>query len=541
MSTAAITNRPAVFGPSISLVLASAWPALLLATLCLVPFLNKPFIIDDPHFLEMAQQIVRHPLHPMDFDLCWNTSEDCAKDYLMSPPNPLMGYALVPTVLTGSHEWTAHLTQIAFVWVAVLAMASLVFRLGWDRAHATISALLLVAIPPFLPMASTAMPDTLAATLAVLGIERLAAWKAEHKWSQAVAAALALALAAYARSHLLLLLPLGAFFLLDALDPKQIPVQLRQRWWLWTPIVAGAFLLALIILMARERTPGMEYPAGFRGVSNILPNLRAYLLYFAFPLPLAACWLANRWTIGWRRRIVVVLAVAVLIACIRPHIALSVSCTIIGLAALTDLLLDALRKRDHQAIFFLLWLLIPIPIAYYGHLPIKYLLPCIPALILLCLRLSEGLALQFSRTAAIVLLAASASYSVLILRSDAEFASFGRSAMDGLIRPHVAAGEMVWFPDQFSAYWYAPLDGARLTFPGGPQPKPGDLLVVDLAEGPFPESHFPHRTVVGTISYRYRFGRTMGGGIGLYSNRFGPWLWGFSDSDPVRYELWKID
>ena len=44
---------------SVAAVLACAWPALLLAALCLVPFLNKPFVIDDPHFLMMAQQIVK--------------------------------------------------------------------------------------------------------------------------------------------------------------------------------------------------------------------------------------------------------------------------------------------------------------------------------------------------------------------------------------------------------------------------------------------------------------------------------------------------
>jgi hypothetical protein len=52
------THRPI----SAVTVLACAWPALLLATACLLPFLNKPFLIDDPHFLMMARQIVMHPM-----------------------------------------------------------------------------------------------------------------------------------------------------------------------------------------------------------------------------------------------------------------------------------------------------------------------------------------------------------------------------------------------------------------------------------------------------------------------------------------------
>ena len=56
---------------------------------------------------------------------------------------------------------------------------------------------------------------------------------------------------------------------------------------------------------------------------------------------------------------------------------------------LADLLFEALRKRDHTGLFLMLWILIPLPIVYYVQLPIKYLLPCMPAVILLCFRLME--------------------------------------------------------------------------------------------------------------------------------------------------------
>src|SRR5437762_173128 len=123
-----------------ALVMACAWPALLLATVCLLPFLHKAFLIDDPHFLAMARQIIKHPLHPMDFDICWNITENCTKAYILTPGNALMGYALVPTVLGGASEWMAHLTQLVLAWVAIIAMASLVSRFGWSRTHAMVGA-----------------------------------------------------------------------------------------------------------------------------------------------------------------------------------------------------------------------------------------------------------------------------------------------------------------------------------------------------------------------------------------------------------------
>jgi 4-amino-4-deoxy-L-arabinose transferase-like glycosyltransferase len=528
---------------SAAMVLICAWPALLLATACLLPFLNKPFLIDDPHFLAMAQQIVRHPMHPMDFSECWNLSNDCTKAYLLTPGNALMGYVLVPTVLSGAHEWTAHLTQLVLVWIAIVAMTSLVLRFGWDRAHAIAGALLLVAIAPFLPMASTAMPDILATAVALVAMERLAAWKAEQKWGQGVATTIALGLAGFARPHLALLLPLAAFFLLESTDPKEVLAQIRRGYWLFAPVLAGTVLLLAIIAITREHNLAINPPTAFSGVKYIPNNLRSYLLYFVFPLPLAACWAVNRLKIGrWPLVVTVVAAVPIAYFFLRHHRPLVTSLDFVGFVVLADLLFELLRRRENTGLFLMLWALIPLPIVYYGQLPAKYLLPCMPAVILLCFWLLRVCSARVARAATIALIVASASYSLLILRSDAEFALFGRDSMFRLIEPQVAAGKKVWFGSQFSAYWYAPLAGATLTFPGGPQPRSGDLLVVGLNEGgAMTLARFPHRTLVDAVSHKYRFGRTWGAGIGLYTNLQGYWLWGFGENFGDRYELWRID
>lgn len=524
-------------------VLACAWPALLLATVCLLPYLNKPFLIDDPHFLAMARQITQHPMHPMDFTICWNTNASCTKAYALTPGNALMGYALVPTVLTGAHEWMAHLTQLVLACIAVLAMASLVLRFGMDRWHATAGALLLVAIPPFLPMASTAMPDILATAVALVAMERLAAWKAEQKWSQGAAAAIALGLAGFARSHLALLIPLAAFFLMDSLDPKEVLGQIRRKLWIWTPVFAGCGLLLTIILATREHNLAISPPAVVVGASHIVPNLYAYLAYFVFPLPLGVCWLAYRLKI--KRPGLAFLLFAVVGACLLllGGVLFVVFLAVVGLCVLIDLLFQPLKRGEHMGLFLVLWVLIPLPIIYYSHLPMKYLLPCMPAVILLCLRSIDGVSVKFAKVAAFVLIAASTGYSLLILHADAEFAQFGRDALYRLITPHVAAGQRVWYPGQYWSYWYAPLAGAKLTFPGGPQPEAGDLVVVDVLSdlNTSPIARFPHKTLIETVSHTYRFGRTMGAGMGLYSNGFGYWLWGFGESQKDRVELWRID
>ena len=52
----------------------SLWlPLILIAVTiaALAPFLNKAFHIDDPLFLWMAQQIVKHPVDPYGFSVNW--------------------------------------------------------------------------------------------------------------------------------------------------------------------------------------------------------------------------------------------------------------------------------------------------------------------------------------------------------------------------------------------------------------------------------------------------------------------------------------
>ena len=487
VNTEVTTRRDAPQAVSLVAVLACAWPALLLATVCLLPFLNKAFVVDDPWFLTMAQQIVKHPAHPMDFEICWNAglNDACRTEYQFASGSALMGqiaqgYVLVPTILCGAHEWTAHLTELVLVWISVVAMASLILRFGWDRWHAMAGALLLVAIPPFLPMASTAMPDILATALALVAMERVAAWKAEQKWSQGAAAAVALGLAGFARSHLVLLLPLAAFFLLDSTNPKEILEQIRRRLWLWTPVFAGGGLMAAIVLAVRERNLALSSSPGLVGHEYVVGNLVCYLLYFVFPIPLAASWLENRLRLG-RKRIVYILAgLAAVPLLLHWRVSFVLCLAVIGAVVLGDLLFQALKRRDHTDCFLMLWILIPLPIVYYSHLPMKFMLPVMPAIILLCFRLLDGLSIRFVRAAAYVVIVASTGYSLLILNSDAEFANFGRDAMYQLIGPHVAAGERVWYPGQYWSFWYAPLAGATLTPPGGHQPKPGDLLVVDV-------------------------------------------------------------
>ena len=90
------------------------WPLLLLGLALTVPFLNKPFHIDDPDYLRIARQIRRDPLDPYGFELTrggrWYEAG------AVHPSPPLFCYALAGvTAVFGEDEIPLHIFSSLFV------------------------------------------------------------------------------------------------------------------------------------------------------------------------------------------------------------------------------------------------------------------------------------------------------------------------------------------------------------------------------------------------------------------------------------------
>src|SRR5262245_32518051 len=60
--------------------------AVLVCIGCLLPFVGKPFYIDDPLFLWAAQHIQKHPTDPYGFDVHWYDSPDRMSNVTKNPP-----------------------------------------------------------------------------------------------------------------------------------------------------------------------------------------------------------------------------------------------------------------------------------------------------------------------------------------------------------------------------------------------------------------------------------------------------------------------
>lgn len=524
-----------------------AAPGTIVAAVLLAPFLNKAFVVDDPGMLVEARQILRTPLRPLSGEICWLDSETCGKVSDLSPGSALGAYFLVPAILLGHSEIVAHAMQLLALCLAILATAMLAFRLGLGRYGAAAAALMVAVSPAVLPFASSALPDILAMTLGVAGLERLCAWKADGRAHQCAAAIACLGLAPCARPHLLVLLAPAALLLKgdgNCFSPRGW-LDAPRRYWI---VLIAAVLLALAVTKLYSE-PGMPlHPPSFHlGRQFILPNARAFLIYLVIAVPFTAPWLVLRLR-GIRAALAACLPVAAVLAwkaLLDPTLqALWPVVEIVGATALAGALAEAVRKREAVPLGLALWLLVPLAPVCYHQLPLKYLAASAPAVAIVIAGLLERERQRLRVAAVGVLLVASAVLSGLILAADREFAETARRVSAEAIAPRVRSGQRVWCAGQWGFYWYAQEAGAKLSKPGGEVARPGDILVVGLIErGAGALNRFPHRTLLESKVYYALGGRTLSyiDRISLYSNIFGERPWGWAPGEMARYEVWRID
>jgi 4-amino-4-deoxy-L-arabinose transferase-like glycosyltransferase len=521
-----------------------ALPGILLCAAALLPFLNKAFTIDDPLFLLSARQILTTPLQPMSYPICWISSDICVNSAASLGPlgmQALMGYILVPSILAGGSEWVAHTIQIFFSCVAVVAMVRLALRLGFDRLQAAAAGLMLVAIPPFLVMASTAMPDTLALALGLTGMERLLAWRDERRLLDGILASLSLGLAPFARPNLVLLVPFGALWLFKRFRLRLMVLQILKNPSLFTPVLAAAGIYVAAIVVTQDRSPESATSELMIGSQLLSRNLYSYLQYLVYPIPFAVVWLAIRARkIGWALGLplIFVLVYHFFFPAGSVGQELLRAGTIYGFVGLVHTLYSYYGAGDRTHRLLALWMLLPVPAVFYVHMPVKYMLLAMPAIILIML--SELWTLPASRAISFccLLIAICAGFSLLLLKSDADFAGDARRAAAEMIAPRTAAGQKVWFAGQWGFYWYAQAAGAEVLKPGASELRARDLVAIDKGSGgDVVLQKIAKRERIDWRHYPSPHGRVMGSGGAFYSG-WVPWVW--APKATSDYELWRI-
>jgi 4-amino-4-deoxy-L-arabinose transferase-like glycosyltransferase len=149
--------------------------ALLLALM--LPFLDKPFHIDDYFYIQITKAIIKEPGKPYSFTINWGETQGSGFGDL-NPP--LFSYFLAPVWATwGASELPLHLVALLFVFLAILSFYFLCCELDIDPLMPT----LVLLSTPFWAVGTNLMLDTPAMGLVipavlffVAGVKREKLW-----------------------------------------------------------------------------------------------------------------------------------------------------------------------------------------------------------------------------------------------------------------------------------------------------------------------------------------------------------------------------
>ncbi|MDP3910750.1 MAG: glycosyltransferase family 39 protein [Gemmatimonadales bacterium] len=443
----------------------------------LIPFLGKPFHIDDPVFLAIANQVIAHPLDPYGFDYYWFDSANRMWD--LDPLNPpAMGYLLAPLIaLFGEREFPLHAAFLVFPILAALSAYEIARRFTPRPFGA---AALFCLAPMFIVPATTVMAD-LPALACLLGAVALLLVAIEGRPGAALLSGLAAAGAVLLKYTAALVIPVLAVGLLF-LDPKP----LRRAWSVLLPIVALLAWEAITlsqqgsshVLEAAETSRAAGLPAR----EMILGAATFIFLGMGSGPVLLAARLGRRE--GW---LALALGLPIgfgLVALYgRAHAsysgwgALSITTALAaaGGVALVALAAREALSRKAAGLFLLAWFLggVTQVVLFGSFVAARYLLPALlPAVLLLAGRGRAGIVFGAGLAAAL---------SLAVGFADLELARGYRDAAASLEAFHGESGRPLRFQGHWGFQHYMERQGAKPLFPEDSRAlEPGEIVAIPI-------------------------------------------------------------
>lgn len=372
-------------------------PALLwlLQAVLYLPFLFQAFHMDDPIYLDIGRNALLHPWEPHDFP--YGFTGYAVKDMASHSHPPFNGYyiALWMWILGNTHppSWIMHLAFLPFALLFTTAMFFLARRFVAEPVTASVLA---IAGPAAVVLSHTLMSDyptlalwTAGLTLFIYGSER------DDKLRLSVAA-VCLSLAAFASYPALWAALLCWLYLYLHRSPSRaawcvpaVPFLFMALWLGKSSLYYGRFILAATARYTLQETHSFWASLGEKGVT--LPVLVAGALVISLPLIVKVLLL-------WQGRLAILLAMAGI--CVAqtgtavypwPEKILFAILFWLGMLTLTGLALLIYRNPDKDALFLGAWLggAAAIAIGLYTSASPRYLLPMVPPLALLSMKICE--------------------------------------------------------------------------------------------------------------------------------------------------------
>jgi 4-amino-4-deoxy-L-arabinose transferase-like glycosyltransferase len=537
---------------------------LAVATLvCLTPFVDKAFCIDDPLFLWAAEQIQSHPLDFYGRQVNWFGTETPLYDATKNPPLTSYYLALV-TALVGWNEPPLHAT---FFLPAIGAIWGTWYLARSFCRQPVSAALVVLATPAFLVSSTNLMCDTM---LLCFWTWAIALWiqglnSKDGRWLSL--GSLLIAAAALTKYFGLSLLPLIAVYTIVRnrkptwqLAWLLLPIALLTgyQWWTWHRYGRG--------LLSDAAVYSMNAPT-FRGSwLEVAVSKTVVALSFTggslIPVLFCAPWLLTRRGLLATAGLAVAIILCVQSISSRQQLAaLHMSqkftwptavqlglMTTCGVLVVWLAVSPFLKDRTPDACLWALWVLGTFVFAGFVNWTcnVRSLLPMAPAVgILLAQRAETEDPRRWSwpvhhwQWA----LAPAAATALLVGWADMSLANSARTAAMQIAGSFSPLVRTVWFQGHWGFQYYMRLSGGREVDLSNFACDPGDVMVY-----PFNNTNsydFPREAVGGSVDTAFPvcgWLSTLQAPIGadFYSAEVGPMPFVFGPVAKEKYTIWRI-
>jgi hypothetical protein len=519
--------------------------------LCLLPFVNKAFHMDDPLFVWTAQHIAGHPLDPYGFRVVWYATETPISDITKNPPLASY-YAAFAGSLFG---WSERALHIAFLFPTLIVVLG-TYRLARHfTAFPVLAAAITLGSPGFLVSSTTLMCDV---TMLALWIVAILLWLVGLQSQNhlcLIAAAILIAAGALTKYFGVALIPLLFFYTLhkqrrlgSSLFYLFIPALALAAYQYWTHGLYGRGLLSDAVQYAslHDRANGPSIAAksmvglAFAGGCAIPALFLAPLLWTRkwLVVGLLSCGFAGLTVIfGW---------VHIEAPLAAPHwrlVSTQLAVFIAGGISVVGLVFAGIwRRSDPETVLLALWAAGTLVFATFVNWTInaRSILPMIPAIGILIARQLESRAAHsrhFSTKLAATVLS-STVLTIWVTQSDANLANAGRIAANTVFADLRNSDTPIYFEGHWGFQYYMQQFGAK---PADLRHTPfhsGDYLIIPEnttnSFGPPPGFQLDGSLLqfdlpAGVITMSQPVG------AGFYASVWGPLPYAFAPVPPERY------
>ena len=528
---------------------------ILLTLAALVPFLGKPFNMDDPLFLWSAKQIAAHPFDPYGFNVDWGWTQFPMCKVTENPPLTCYYLALAGTLF----GWGETVLHAAFL-VPAIAVVLGTYRLAKHLcSNPLLAAGLVLCAPVFLVSATSVMCDVMALAGWVWAASFWLEGATENSRSKLLAAGVIIALATLTKYFAVSLLPLLVAYCLarrqplTAWGPPVIVVfsaLVGYQWW------SEAMYHQNLLYGAANYVMFSQKLFGFTRLQNGLMALGflggcAALVVFSAP-----AWMKRREMIYAAAVLAVLMVIASGDSSLwKKYVALQETAldpakmqlgfwAASGVLVLWLALGDLLRRRDAESLMLALWVTGVFWFTAFCNWTVngRSVLPLIPAVTILMVRRLQTMNAPAKRLL-FGCVAASAAFTWFIARSDFQKAVAVRELVRQVEQQFQPSKQTVWFQGHWGFQYYLQLAGARPVDFKSPALKPGDWMVVPTDNTNLRLLDPNRAELIGTcrIQGPTRFTTLNESlGAGYYASVFGPLPFVFGTIPPEAVAVYRL-